>query len=220
MSSRPDLVAGVRVRVPLLFAIPLGALLVIGLGAFGFARILLSLAPEAATTVALVMAANILIACAIVANKPRMDSVTVAELLVVVTYPILIGIVLAQIGFGGGAGHGAEAAAGEGAHGETANQQTGGGTTESLIAKGVAFGTDQLTFPANEATTIEFDNQDSVPHNVSIYEDDTASKDIFVGREIAGGSSTDYEIPAMKPGEYFFRCDLHPTSMTGTVTVE
>ena len=212
MSSRPDLTAGVRVRVPLLFAIPLGALAVIGLGAFGFSRILLALEPEAATTVALVMAANILIACAIVAYKPRMDSVTVAELLVVVTYPIVIGIVLAQVGFGGGGeAHGAE---------ETANQQTGGGVTDTLTAAGVAFGTDQLSFPADEATTLTFENDDSAPHNVAIYEDESASKDLFVGRTIEGGSSTEYDIPAMEAGEYFFRCDLHPTSMTGSVTVE
>lgn len=210
MSSRPDLMAGVRLRVPLLFAIPLGALLVIGLGAFGFARILLSLAPEAATAVALVMAANILIACAIVANKPRMDSVTVAELLVVVTYPIVIGIVLAQIGFGGGH-HGAE---------ETANQQTGGGSTETLTAAQVAFGTDQLALPANEPTELKFENEDSAAHNLAIYTDESASEDLFVGRNVDGGSSTTYEIPALEKGEYFFRCDLHPTSMTGTVTVE
>lgn len=211
MSSRPDLTAGVRVRVPLVFAIPIAAVAVIGLGALGFSQILLRLAPEAATTVALVMAANILIACAIVASKPRLDSVAVAELMVVVTYPILIGIVLAQIGFGGGAAHGGE---------EAANQKTGGGATDTLTAAGVAFGTDQLALPAGEATTLEFENEDSVPHNVAIYETEKAAEDLFVGRTIEGGASVSYEIPALEAGEYFFRCDLHPTSMTGTVKVE
>ena len=208
MSSRPDLVAGMRVRVPLIFAIPIGALVVIGGGAFGFSRILLALEPEAATAVALTMAINILIACAIVANKPRLDSVTMAELFVVVTYPIVIGIVLAQVGFGGGGG---------GGHGETAPAKA---TGLVLSASGVAFDTDQLTFAAGEETTLPFNNEDSVPHNFSIYEDDTANKDLFVGAEVAAGSATDYSIDPLKKGEYFFRCDLHPTSMIGTVTVE
>ena len=211
MSSRPDLVAGMLVRVPLIVAIPIGALIVIAGAAYGFSRILLSLEKEAATAIALVMAANILIACAIVANKPRLDSVSLAELFVVVTYPIVIGIVLAQIGFGGGG----EAHGGEAAHG--AAEGAGGA---SISAAGVAFDKDALTLPAGEETTVPFDNADSVPHNLSIYEDDSASKDLFVGAEVAGGASIDYEIPALDKGEYFFRCDLHPSSMTGTVTVE
>lgn len=209
MSSRPDLVAGVRVKIPLIIAIPLGALLVIGAGAFGFSRILLELEPEAATAVALTMAANILIACAIVAYKPRLDGVTLAELFVVVTYPIVIGIVLAQIGFGGGGGHG-----------ETANAHAAGGSSGEIVAAGVAFETDELAFKAGEATTLTFNNEDSVDHNVAIYEDDTATKDLFVGAIVGGGASADYEIPPLDKGEYFFRCDLHPTSMTGTVLVE
>lgn len=212
MSSRPDLTAGMRVRVPLIIAIPIGAVVVIGAAAFGFSRILLSLAPEAATAVALMTAANVLIACAIVANKPRFDSVTLAELFVVMTYPIVIGIVLAQIGFGGGA-HGAAA---EAEHGAPA----AAGSEPSLSAAGVAFDTKELTLTADEETTIPFDNEDSVPHNLAIYTDDSASKDLFVGAEVAAGGSTDYEIPALEKGEYFFRCDLHPTSMVGTVQVE
>lgn len=210
MSSRPDLAAGMRVHVPLIIAIPLGALVVIGGAAFGFSRILLSLEKEAATAVALMMAANILIACAIVASKPRMDSVTLAELFVVVTYPIVIGIVLAQIGFGGG---------GE-AHGEQAAHAAEGSGGTAISAAGVAFDKDTLTLPAGEETTLPFDNQDSVAHNLAIYEDDSASKELFVGAEVAGGASIDYEIPALDKGEYFFRCDLHPSSMIGTVTVE
>jgi plastocyanin len=93
-----------------------------------------------------------------------------------------------------------------------------GGIT--LAAAGVAFDTDQIDLTADEATTLTFDNEDTVTHNFSIYEDDSASKDLFVGAELAGGSSIDYDIPALEAGEYFFRCDLHPTSMTGTVTVE
>ena len=209
MSSRPDLVAGVRVRVPLIVAIPIGALVVIGGAAYGFSRILLALEPEAATAVALMMAVNVLIACAIVAYKPRLDAVTLAELVVVMTYPIVIGIVLAQIGFGeGAAAHGAE-------HGAAAAE--GGAVT--LSASNAAFDTKELDFAAGEATVLPFSNDDSLPHNFSIYEDDSASKDLFKGAEVPGGSSTEYDIPALDKGEYFFRCDIHP-SMSGSVVVE
>lgn len=206
MSSRPDLVAGVRVRVPLIIAIPIGALVVIGGAAFGLSRILLALEPEAATAVAMMMAINILIACGIVANKPRLDAVTLAELVVVMTYPIVIGIVLAQIGFGGGAGE----------HGDI---KPAPATGLALAASGVAFDTKELGFKAGAETTLPFNNEDSVVHNFSIYEDDSASKDLFVGQEVAAGSSVDFEIPALEKGEYFFRCDIHP-SMTGTVLVD
>ena len=90
----------------------------------------------------------------------------------------------------------------------------------TLVAANVAFDTDHLDLPADTATTITLDNQDSVPHNFSIYEDDSAEADLFIGPEIGAGASGDNEIPALEAGEYFFRCDLHPTSMVGTVTVE
>jgi plastocyanin len=206
MSSRPDLVAGVRVKIPLIVAIPIGALVVIGGAAFGFSRILLALEPEAATAIALMTAINILIACGIAAYKPRLDSVTVAELIVVMTYPILIGIVLAQIGFGGGVAHGETAAP---AH----------ATGQVLSASGVAFNTDELDFAAGKATVLTFNNENSVTHNFSIYEDETATKDLFKGAEVPAGSSTDYNIPALKKGDYYFHCDIHP-AMNGTVVVK
>lgn len=206
MSSRPDLVAGVRVKIPLILAIPIGALIVIGGVAFGFSRILLELEPEAATAIALMTAVNILIACGIVAYKPKLDAVTLAELVVVMTYPIVIGIVLAQIGFGGGV-----------AHGETtgSTQATG----QVLSASGVAFNTDELDFVAGKETVLPFNNEDSVAHNFSIYEDESASKDLFKGAEVPPGSSTDYNIPALKAGNYYFHCDIHP-AMNGTVVVK
>jgi plastocyanin len=95
-----------------------------------------------------------------------------------------------------------------------------GGAGITLVAANVAFETDQIDIPADEATVVTLDNQDSVPHNFSIYEDDSAEAELYVGPEAGAGSSVDNEVPALKAGEYFFRCDLHPSSMVGTVTVE
>jgi plastocyanin len=106
----------------------------------------------------------------------------------------------------------AEAAGGDGGG--------GGGGAVTLTAAGVAFDTDSLSLTAGEGGDVHFVNDDSVAHNFSIYEDDSATKDLFKGAETAGGSEADYSIPALDKGEYYFQCDLHPGSMTGTVTVE
>ena len=29
-----------------------------------------------------------------------------------------------------------------------------------------------------------------------------------------------YDVPALEPGTYFFRCDVHPGQMTGTFVVK
>lgn len=94
------------------------------------------------------------------------------------------------------------------------------GAAVTIVASGVAFDTDTLELKADTETTVTLDNQDSVPHNLSIYEDDSAEQDLYVGAEVAAGATADNDIPGLKAGEYFFRCDLHPSSMTGTVTVE
>jgi plastocyanin len=82
------------------------------------------------------------------------------------------------------------------------------------------FDTTSLTAPAGEAFTLFFDNMDAgIPHNVSIYSDDTATTSLFVGELITGPDTITYEVPALDAGTYFFRCDVHPTTMTGTLTV-
>jgi plastocyanin len=66
---------------------------------------------------------------------------------------------------------------------------------------------------------VHFENQDAgTTHNIAIYTDDSASESLFDGPDITGPDSTDYQIPALDPGQYFFRCDTHPT-MNGTVVV-
>lgn len=101
--------------------------------------------------------------------------------------------------------------------------EDGGGAEDSgvvLTAAGVQFDTDQVSLPADEETTVTLHNEDSVEHNFSIYTDDSAEEALFEGRIIAGGASVDYDVPALEAGEHFFRCDVHPTAMVGTVTVE
>jgi plastocyanin len=200
----------VRVRVPLPLVIPLASLAIIGLLAFGFSRILLNVPKEAATMLAIVMALNVMGACTFIALRKPSDRGVYAELAIVVLYPVIVGIAIAQFGFGG------ETLAAEEKAAEASGAAAGG---TSLVAEQVSFNTDELTVTAGEDAIVSLDNKDSVPHNFSVYEDESAAKAIFNGANTAGGTTTDYEFKAPPKGDYFFRCDIHPT-MNGTFIAE
>jgi plastocyanin len=96
----------------------------------------------------------------------------------------------------------------------------GGGETVQLAAQDISFDTDEITLTAGAQTTVEFDNQDDLPHNLAIYQDESAETAIFQGDIVEGPNTTEYSFTAPDAGTYFFRCDVHPTQMTGTVVVE
>lgn len=208
------LVGEVRFRVPLPIVIPLVSLAAIAALAIGFAKVLLSVPHEIGVVIALVAAANVLGACAFIALRPRVSGISLLELLAIVAYPIVIGIVIAQLGIGehseaapteAGAPAGGEAAAG------------------AVSAANIAFSTDTIELTAGEPTDIPFHNEDTEPHNIAIYAsaEDGPSKTnpLYVGETIEGGETITYTVDPLKKGEYYFQCDVHP-NMAGTVTVK
>jgi plastocyanin len=202
----------VRFRVPLPIVIPLGAFAFIAIVTIGMSRILLSVPKEVAVVIALAIAANILIACAVLALRPNETRDSWAEFLVAATFPLAIAIALAlTLGTATSAGEIPERSGGVGAT---------GGELE-IAAENVAFNTDEIELPADEKASLQFTNSDSstVQHNISIYKDDSASKDLFKGQVIPGGQDFTYEIPPLPKGEYYFQCDVHP-GMNGTVKVQ
>ena len=54
----------------------------------------------------------------------------------------------------------------------------------------------------------------------SIYTDSSASQALFTGALVTGPKTATYKVDALEPGTYFFRCDVHPTTMTGTFIVK
>jgi len=107
--------------------------------------------------------------------------------------------------------------------------QSGGGSatcgTDGKVvldeqAKGLAFLVSCLVAPADTAFTINFDNQDpGTPHNIAIYQDSSAAPPaLFTGDIVNGPIKTQYKVPALPAGTYYFKCDVHPT-MNGAFAV-
>jgi plastocyanin len=98
------------------------------------------------------------------------------------------------------------------------------GQTVQVIAKNIAFDLKEIKVNAGGQVRIRFDNQDAgVKHNIAFYKsanDITPVSNGSVGLifEGAGIDDTVFDVPAA--GSYYFRCDVHPTIMTGTFVVQ
>jgi plastocyanin len=98
----------------------------------------------------------------------------------------------------------------------------GGPTVVTIVAQSLKFDKNTITANAGLDVTVTLENRDAgVPHNVAFYTNRSAAQKIFGGELITGVSSETFTFPAPgAPGNYFFRCDAHPDTMTGTFIVQ
>ena len=163
--------------------IPGTVLAVIGLVLAGFSRVLLAVSHTAATVVALVVAASVVAVGGYVASRRRVSGATLFSMVAAVT-----GIAMLAGGLAVVATPLAEEGGGE---------PGGGGPVVTLAApEGAAadgFSTDELSVPADEPFTLEFDNEDpSVAHNVVIFDGpDEDAPALFTGELVTGPNTAD-----------------------------
>jgi mono/diheme cytochrome c family protein/plastocyanin len=82
------------------------------------------------------------------------------------------------------------------------------------------FDPNQLTAPSDTVWTLKFVNDDPVQHNIVI--SDPEGKPVPIGDTsfFTGPATREYAVPALKAGGYTFLCQVHPTTMTGNLTIE
>ena len=117
---------------------------------------------------------------------------------------------------------------GNGVATETADGGDGGNGGDGeleVVATDFAFDPSELSVAAGSDVSITVTNEGAAPHNLRIAgedgEYDTDDDAVTDPDNIGGGDSGTLEWTAPdEAAEIDFRCDFHPTQMTGTITVE
>jgi plastocyanin len=91
----------------------------------------------------------------------------------------------------------------------------------TTAASPLSFTTNELAAPGGTQVTVTYDNQSTTPHNLSFYAGGDASAPLLASTEVAAGPVTQeltFTTPS-EPGDHLFRCDVHPDTMRGTLTI-
>lgn len=85
------------------------------------------------------------------------------------------------------------------------------------------FDTDRLEAPAGAEITVNYLNDSSIIHNIHFFAGTDANAASLGATDLVAGpgntQSVTFTTPS-QPGEYFFRCDVHPDQMKGTLVVQ
>lgn len=109
-----------------------------------------------------------------------------------------------------------------------------GGFNGTIVAKTAQkFETADFTLPPATDVTLTFDNEDKgIPHNIHFFSDTTTATSMTgcktgcesppeVSTAVKAGVETEkFTFTTPGPGKYLYHCDVHPTTMKGTLTVE
>ncbi len=190
-------------------AYPVVAILFGGALVWGFSRILLAVNKRDAAAIALLMALNILVGAAMVAYGGRVRRRPASfPLLVGAGVAVVVAGAVAMVSLGDRPQEG-------GPQGAPAIQAV------ALTVQGIKYLQTNLTLTSGGEVSMTFSNKDAGrPHNFVLFGGkDASAAMLFRGTPVTGPGSANYSFKAPGPGSYFFHCEFHPTTMTGTVTV-
>ncbi len=92
-------------------------------------------------------------------------------------------------------------------------------TQPVVVAEGNAFDKTCVAVAANRAFTISFENKDSAGHGFTIAESETAATNLFQQAPVRGPQTVTLNVGPLRPGTFFFKCQVHPAQMKGTFVV-
>ncbi len=97
----------------------------------------------------------------------------------------------------------------------------GAGAVLKVSAVGLKYEQTALTAPATPRSGSSSRTRTRrSPHNVAIHKGSPTGEEVFKGEIFPGVATKTYDVPALPAGAYAFVCTVHPTTMTGTLTVQ
>ena len=180
--------------------IPLVAFSVIGSFMFLMSRMLLAVSHDLSVVLGISVAFLILLTGFFVADHPQISARTLVR----------AGAGLAILFAAGGLAAYAV--------GQRPEERKAGPPPQTVIAQNISYVTKQLKVPAGAAITVNFQNKDSVPHNMDFTADQAGTQTFYKQDPLPGPISSTYQFTAPKAGTYYYHCDVHP-NMTGILTV-
>lgn len=90
-----------------------------------------------------------------------------------------------------------------------------------VVGQNLRFDVEKLSAPAGTTFTIVFNNRDQgVPHNLALYRSGPPANGAIANTPTRPGPETQrLAVSPLEAGRYFYQCDVHPMTMTGTLVV-
>jgi plastocyanin len=103
----------------------------------------------------------------------------------------------------------------------TTGDAVGDGSEITVEAADFAFVPATLEAPVGEEVTIVVENTGTAPHTMTIYRDEGYSDPLEGGDtdNISAGGTAELTVTFSEGATHFFRCEIHPAQMEGTITV-
>ncbi len=95
------------------------------------------------------------------------------------------------------------------------------GEVIKVTAKDFEFDPADVDAPANKQVTFQLTNSGSATHTLTVYEDDAYTKPVSgASVQASGGKQGEFNVTFPKTGDFYFRCEIHPSRMKGEIKVQ
>jgi len=94
------------------------------------------------------------------------------------------------------------------------------GDVVKVTAKDFEFDPAAVDAPASKQVTFQLTNAGSATHTLTVYEDDAFTKKVSgASVQASGGKEGEFTVTFPNAGDFYFRCEIHPSRMHGEIKV-
>jgi plastocyanin len=192
--------------------LPIGVAIAVAVIILLMSQILLVVPESVATPIALFIAVFILVVCSMIANARRLP---LGLVYAVICVPLIV-LVVAGTAAGVYRVNQAQQAAAAAAFVAAHTPQT----APTEITTDNKFSMTAIIVPAGQAITLTQVNSGQAIHNWHVLDVKDDSGKVITTELTQPGQKSTVTFTISAPGTYHFQCDVHPTEMTGTLTVK